>query len=336
MKDRSDLLFRRLRIRHIQLIVILGQTGSVRAAAHCLHLSQPAVSKMLQEVEEAFGERLFDRSRRGVTPRPQGRLAIRRAQVVLNELRNAAVELEATRDDGLLRLGTLPVIGLVPSAVVAFLAEYPNAHVQLTEAAVPALLTGLLEGSLDCVCAALPASSFDRIDELSVVTIAEDRLCAVVSPRHALAKRGSIAWSELDQLRWVTMPRSALVRQVFDSAFVHRGQTPPIPFVETHSAHTLNAIVAADASMIGLARLDAGRLATRTEGLKVLALEPAVALPPLCLLTRRDAQPLSPIVEAFGRHLQRAAELAQTVAIGVAGEPTAPGRRRGGAVSRKR
>jgi len=343
MKDRGDLLFRRLRIRHIQLIVILGQTGSVRAAASSLHLSQPAVSKMLQEVEEAFGERLFDRSRRGVTPRPSGLLAIRRAQVVLNELRNASVELETSRDSGLLRLGTLPVIGLVPVAVVSLLAEFPSAHVQLTESGVQNLVAGLLDGSLDCVCTALPASSLERIDELAVATIAEDRLCAVVSPRHALAVRAAITWQEAEPLRWVTTPRTALTRQVFDSAFVHRGLAPPVPVVETQSPLSLNMMVAADASLIGLARLDAGRLAARTEGLKVLAIEPAVALPPLSLLTRRDALPMAPIVEAFGRHLRDAAaeaaqtaQVAQTVAIGVAGEPTAPGRRKGGAVSRKR
>jgi DNA-binding transcriptional LysR family regulator len=340
MKDRSDLLFRRLRIRHIQLIVILGQTGSVRAAANSLHLSQPAVSKMLQEVEEAFGERLFDRSRRGVSPRPAGLLAIRRAQVVLNELRTAAAELETTSDGGLLRLGTLPVIGLVPVAVVSTLADYPNAHVQLTEAGVQTLIAGLLDGSLDCVCAALPSSSLERIDELSVQIISEDRLCAVVSPRHPLAGRGAVQWSEVQALRWVTTTRSALIRQVFDSAFVHRGLTPPIPVVETQSALSLNMMIATDPSLIGLARLDAGRLAVRTEGLRVLALEPAVVLPPLCLLTRRDAVPIAPIVEAFGRHLRSAAadaaQSAQTVAIGVAGEPTAPGRRKGGAVSRKR
>jgi DNA-binding transcriptional LysR family regulator len=345
MKDLSDALFRRLRVRHIQLIAILGQTGSVRAAAHLLHLSQPAVSKMLQETEEAFGERLFDRSRRGVSPRPAGLLAIRRAQVVLNELRSAAIELQTARDDGLLRLGTLPVIGLVPVAVVALLAEFPKARVKLTEAGVQTLIDGLLDGSLDCVCAALPASSLERVDELRVEIITEDQLCAVISPRHRLASRSSAQWSEVQALRWVSTPRTTLTRQVFDSAFIHRGMIPPTPVVETQSPLTLNTLIANDPSLIGLARIDAGRLAVRTEGLRVLGLEPTVPLPPLCILTRQDASPPAPILDAFRGHLRAAAseangsqcpKPAQTVAMGLAGDPTAPGRRKGGAVKRKR
>ncbi|MEN9775780.1 MAG: hypothetical protein RL322_2850 [Pseudomonadota bacterium] len=308
MSDRADLLYRRLRVRHLQLIVTLSQTRSVRGAATQLHLSQPAVSKMLQEVEDAFGEPLFIRSRRGVDLLPMGQIALRRAQVVLHELRSAALEFDAGRHSGLLRLGTLPVLDLLPAAIVALLAEFPDVSVQLNEAGVQPLITMLLDGALDCVCAALPPDQLDRVDELEVEPIAGDRLYGLVSPRHPLANRRTLDWASLQHLRWVTNMRKSMIRQVFEAAFVQRGLVPPRPVVETQSPITLNTLVAQDPSLIGLARYEAVRLARRTEKLVMIELQPAVELPALCLITRRDVPAISPALDAFRAHVRRLAK----------------------------
>ncbi len=65
-------MVRRLRLRHFELLVELAGSPTMRGAAQHLNLSQPAISKMLVEIEEAFGARLFDRSRQGVRPNAFG------------------------------------------------------------------------------------------------------------------------------------------------------------------------------------------------------------------------------------------------------------------------
>jgi len=75
MSNGFDFLVRRLRLRHLELLVALGEAGTMRAAADRLHLSQPAISKMLLETEDALGARLFERSRQGVHPTPAGAAA---------------------------------------------------------------------------------------------------------------------------------------------------------------------------------------------------------------------------------------------------------------------
>ncbi|XXQ56132.1 LysR family transcriptional regulator [Xenophilus aerolatus] len=72
-------LLGRLRFRHLQLLVALDRGGSLRAAAAVLHLTQPALSKALGEVESAFGFKLFTRGARGLTPTPQGALVVQGA-----------------------------------------------------------------------------------------------------------------------------------------------------------------------------------------------------------------------------------------------------------------
>jgi DNA-binding transcriptional LysR family regulator len=66
-------LVRTLRLRHLELLVVLSETTTMRDAATRLHLSQPAISKMLGEIERCFVARLFERSHQGITRMRWGR-----------------------------------------------------------------------------------------------------------------------------------------------------------------------------------------------------------------------------------------------------------------------
>lgn len=310
MSNPADFLLRRLRMRHIQLLATLADTGSVRAAGVVMHLSQPALSKMLTEVESAFGERLFERDRRGVVPNVFGRAAIHRARVVLNELQVAAQELESLRGGGgLLRVGTLSITDIVPAAVVGLLARAPASRVHIREATVKDLMQLLLDGELDCVFGALSPSALEHtpVEELKIEVVMPDRLCALVSADHVLAGKRRLHWLEVNTLRWVAPLKSTVVRQAFISAFTDLGLAPPQPVVEVTSPVTLRALLSADPGLTGIVRFENGRHAAELPGLRVLAIEPTVSLPPLCFFTRKGhGEPLA-IVELFRSELMRIA-----------------------------
>jgi DNA-binding transcriptional LysR family regulator len=103
-------------MRDLQLLAMLDEVGSLSAAAAALSLTQPAVSKILVELEQIFGSRLFERGRRGVEPTPIGLAAIRRARSIVGELGLASAELKAMREGaaGLLQLGTFSITDIVP------------------------------------------------------------------------------------------------------------------------------------------------------------------------------------------------------------------------------
>lgn len=309
-RDAADQLFRRLRLRHLQLLSLLEETGSVRGAADALSLSQPAVSKMLSEIEAAFGMRLFDRGRRGVLANAHGRSAIRRARVVLNELRGAAQEMQSARDGGgLLRLGTLSVTDVVPAAVVQLLARLPGSSVQIREGQVHELIHALLDGELDCVFGALGPTSLESqpIADLHVDVIFEDHLCMLVHTANPLARKRQLQWPDLQNQRWVTPPRSAVVRQSFMAAFTNLGLPAPVPVVEVSSPVTLRALLAADASLVGVVRHESARLAATSTGLKQLQIAPTMPLPPLCAFTRRTGVVASEVVRIFVDELRQIA-----------------------------
>src|SRR3954468_1728330 len=101
----------------------------MRAAATRLHLSQPALSKMLGEIEKGFGTRLFERSPQGLAANGLGEAAIYRARIMLGELSRAQQEVDALRGGatGVLRLGTLSVTVSVPRAITHLRKRIPGA-----------------------------------------------------------------------------------------------------------------------------------------------------------------------------------------------------------------
>jgi DNA-binding transcriptional LysR family regulator len=289
-RDPADYLFRRLRLRHLQLLTLLDETGSVRGAAQGLSLSQPAVSKMLSEVESAFGLRLFDRGRRGVQANAHGRAAIYRARVALNELKGAAQDMQSMQGGGaLLRLGTLSITEIVPAAVLQLLARLPGSHVLIREGQAHELVAQLLDAELDCVFGALGPASLESqsVAELNVDVISEDHLCVLFNTAHPLTTKRRIQWRDLQGQRWVAPPRSTVLRQAFIAAFSNLGLAAPVPTVEVTSPVTTRALIAADASLIGVVRHGGGRQQDALPNMTLRDVGPKARLPPLCALTRR-------------------------------------------------
>ena len=311
MNDVAGSLLRRLRLRHLELLDALGELGTVHAAARRLNLSQPAVSKMLGEIEQSFGNRLFDRSKAGVRPNRMGLAAIRRARIVRHEIDAAAVEVAALSNGAgpLLRLGTISVTSIVPEAIVSLRGTVPGIIVHIVESPVDVLLGRLLGGELDCVFGALSAElpATPAAQELASQAIYRERICVVASPQQRLARRARLTWRDLQQESWALPPLSAMVRQAFVSLHLESGLPPPVAAVETLSPVTMSALVRADPQLIGIMRSDQVRRELREPGLVELPVRPVVRLPPLSLFTRRASPLPSPLVARFAEALRKAA-----------------------------
>jgi DNA-binding transcriptional LysR family regulator len=318
---------RRLRLRHLELLVALGEVGTMRAAAAGLHLSQPAISKMLIETEEALGARLFERSRQGVQPTPAGAAAVRRARVVLGELAHARDEVEAIRRgaSGVLRVGTFSVTAAVPEAVVQLRQRVPGAAVHLREGSVRELIQRLLEGDLDCVFGALTTEllTSDQLRLLQSEVLLQDQLFVLTAAGSAWGRRRGLCWVDLKGASWVAPPKETLVRQAFMMAFLNEGMEPPEPVIEAMSSVTIGAVLRLDAGLLGAVRYEHARAELARGGIRRVAVGPSIALPPLGLFTRRgDAGP-TPVLEEFARAIRKAGALGSGVA-------RASGVRRGG------
>ncbi|UUX96706.1 LysR family transcriptional regulator [Aquabacterium sp. J223] len=309
--SRLDHLVRRLRLRHLELLVKLGGVATLRGVAEQLNLSQPAISKMLVEIEDAFGSRLFERSRQGVRPNASGEAAIHHARLVLGELSRATDALEAMRNgaSALLRLGTLPVTATVPAAIVDLRARLPGVTVQIREGRVQELMRRLVDGELDCVFGAVTPEGLasDSLDDIEAEVIVQDGLCVLASAAHEPVRPGPLHWRDLAGGRWVAPPRETLVRQAFMTAFLDEGLAPPVPVIETMSSVTIGAVMRLDPALLCAVRREHALDELARGGVRELPVLPSVGLPPLCLFTRRGDIDRPAVVDAFAQALRRSA-----------------------------
>jgi DNA-binding transcriptional LysR family regulator len=309
MTPNTDYLVRRLRLRHLELLVALADAGTMRAAAGRLHLSQPALSKMLGEIEAGFGARLFERSPQGLAANELGAAAVYRARVILGELARGQEEVDALRTGatGVLRLGTLSVTASVPKAIAHLRTQHPAARVQVHEGRVRHMIQRLLDGELDGVFGAITPEllASDLLPLLRPEVLLKDELCVLCAQAHPLARKRRLGWGDLRPCDWIAPPKDTLVRQALMTAFLNEGLQPPEPAVEALSSVTIGTLLRLDPSLVGAVRAEHAQDEVARGGLRRLAVGPAIPLPSLGLYTRRSAGPPAPLVGAFAAALKR-------------------------------
>ena len=154
-----DRLRRRVRLRDLETLVAVVQAGGMRKASHELHVSEPAVSKAMRELERSLGHRLLERGPRGVRATAFGEALVRRSKVLIDDVQEALRELAYLADPsaGELRLGAMATLqaGLVSAAIREQLVRYP-------------LLRFTIESG-QAAGASLTRSRWQRVNELCAI-----------------------------------------------------------------------------------------------------------------------------------------------------------------------
>ncbi|MFD3993412.1 LysR family transcriptional regulator [Streptomyces sp. NPDC058583] len=190
----------------------VAERGSFTAAALTLGYTQSAVSRQIASIERAAGAELLERRRDGVRLTAPGRVVMRRATVVLDEIDATARELSGLPEsDGTVRLGWLPSAGasLVPEALAALRRTDPGLRVISREGTTPALARGLRAGSIDlALLASAPPfrAPDDESPPLALQTLTERSLCLAVPAEHPLARLDFVDVGELRGQHWIAGP----------------------------------------------------------------------------------------------------------------------------------
>lgn len=232
-------ILRNLRARQLQLLVALDDHGSLKKVAEATHITLPAVSKALAELEKGLALQLFSRTPSGVRPTVYGACLIRYARTMLIELQQARDELKAlsSGSGGKINIGAYAASTsvLLPRALAMLKERSPLTNAFVIEGTGSTLLPQLWEGKLDLVVGRLPtlspSSGFDE------KVLLDEPLRLVVSPDHPLARRKRINWSDLADYPWVLPPLSAQIRVPVDIALTRHGIDLNRNYIETSSVH---------------------------------------------------------------------------------------------------
>jgi LysR family transcriptional regulator of abg operon len=142
-----------MKLNQLRALVAIAKAGSIQEAARLLHLTQPALSKSVRELEREVGVPLLVRSSKGATLTPCGAMIARRSRAIQKEVERIREEIDSLRGE----LGGRLSIGLMPSAAGAALAETvsffrqqrPSVELQLLELRPAQITEGLRDGTLD-------------------------------------------------------------------------------------------------------------------------------------------------------------------------------------------
>lgn len=210
-------------LRQLEAFVQVYRLGSLTRAAQAMHLTQSAMSVLVQQLEEALGVRLFDRGSRHLQPTAAARDVLRRAEAILAEAEALAQD---ARDLAGLRRGELHVgvatavaASILPAVMQRFVAAFPDVRLHVHDAGPERLLAPVLEGEVEFSIGTPQA----RHPGLRFTTLLQDPLAAVCTPDSALARQATVSWQQLAQFPIITVNPGNGIRSVIDQACQEAG-----------------------------------------------------------------------------------------------------------------
>ena len=297
-------VLKRLKSRQLLLLIALAEAKSLRKAAASLGMTQPAATKLLQDLERALGFALFERGPRGMAPNTYGEAVIRHARLVVTDMTRTRLELAALASGATGRIRIGAVISAIPfllaRAVARLKSEYPGLFVAIEVGTSDALVPQLASGELD-VLLARPLVLAER-PEFTYEELTDEPLHIVARRSHPLARRPRLALRDLAGLSWALLPVGSPMRKVLEPLFAEIGPGEPRNVVETSSMMTMIALMQ-ESDMLAVMPADIMSFGVQHGLLKKLPIN----LPPIMgsygVVTRRD-RPESPGTAAFLRHLR--------------------------------
>jgi LysR family transcriptional regulator of abg operon len=276
-----------MRLNQIRDFVAVVQSGSLRAAARQVGVSQPAISKSIRQLEAELHVLLLQRNARGAAPTPAGKAFLARAKVIQTELRKAVDDLGTFRGgaEGSVAFGIAPQASMliVPDAMTQFRRRHPTARVRIVEGVNTALLPQVRDETLDFSIAMSPQHRLDPGIRFRPLL----RLPLVVAcrPDHPLAKATSL--HELSGASWLMyypLGSGAMLEQAFAAAEA----TMPRAIVQCESYATALALLA-KSDTLGLITPPILGAAMGPYRLQAIRIREAIPAPLLGLYSRRDA-----------------------------------------------
>lgn len=294
-----------MRLRHIEVLVAVAETGSIRAAARKVGLTQPALSKAIRQMEGELNVQMLTRTPRGVVLTDYGRAVLVRARSIDSELRRMDEEVAQMRGQmrGSVSIGVapLPSLMILPQVLPRFCAQHPEVEVRIVDGIYPSVLPFVREGMFDFVLGPAPP---DRImGEFDVEELLETELAVVCRAGHPHIKARSL--SDLVSAQWMTLGPAGGPGDYFVNAFRAQGLKAPKAAIKSESfASSLALIEASDFLSILPRRLIAQ--VERKERLQPLPLKEELPVVKVVLF-KRAGVPLTPAAEAMAKLIRRRA-----------------------------
>ena len=292
-----------MELRHLRYFVAVAETENVSRAALKLHVSQPALSRQISDLEDEIGFLLLERSAKSVRLTDAGRIFLTEARAVLVRTEEAvkAAKAVATGQRGELNVGyaPTPTVRILPATLRAFQAERPGVRVKLHDLSTDEMLVGLRKGTLQIAIMVRPTRAMLR--GLHFEELARDQMRVAVPPGHPLARLRSISVARLADEPFVAYNRKDYpdYHEMLAELFGSVKKQPRI--VEEYEG--AGGLVTAVEAGTGLALVAQSLSCSIGPRLKLIPITPAPA--PIIIGAAWSRDQLTPAAEQFFRCAQK-------------------------------
>lgn len=291
-----------MELRHLRYFIAAAEEENVTRAALKLHVSQPALSRQIRDLEDELGFLLLERSAKSVRLTDAGRVFLTEAREALQRVDEGVKAARAVATGGRSELhvgyAPSPTARILPPTLRAFQAELPNVRVRLHDLSTEEMLAGLRKGTLQMALMVKPAASMLR--DLHFTDLTTDTLRLAVAPNHPLARKRVATISEVAREPLVVYSRSDYpdYHEMLTALFVAAKAKPQ--YAEEHDGVT--SIIAAVESGAGVALLSQSVACMAGPRLKLIPISPE--LKPAVIGAATTKTPLTPAAEQFLRCAQ--------------------------------
>ncbi len=192
-----------MELDQLRYFLQVAERGNFTRAAEDMTISQSALSRSIQKLEEELGQPVFERKTRAVTLTEAGVLLQSRAEQILTILADTKAEITDDGQSGRVRIGAIPTIApyFLPDLLRQFSSEFPNAALIVQELTTDALLKSCTQGEIDLAILALPVpAKYLEFEELF-----EEELLLVLPPDHPLTEMPKIGLADVEPFPFVLL-----------------------------------------------------------------------------------------------------------------------------------
>jgi DNA-binding transcriptional LysR family regulator len=299
-----------MKLNALRDFMAVAERGSLRAAARQLEVTQPAITRSIQELEKELGVVLFERRAKGVSLTQMGELFLRRAKAVRGELQRAQDELDQMRGEihgqVTVCMSGVPHMAMLPDALAAFRRRYPDVKLNIIDGLLPGVEADLKDGIVDCYI----GPTVEEISpELGAEKLIDNQRVIVGRRGHPLANARSLR--DLVHAEWVTTSVTYRAEEELGPLFASYGLPAPRVIVQARSALTFLFTVAYS-DLLMLLPIQWTQTPLFRQALQPIPVAEALPSPPICIV-RRNSLPLTPAAEYFCDMVRRASRHMDTL-----------------------
>ena len=188
-----------MELRHLRYFVGVAEMENASRAALKLHVSQPALSAQIRDLEDEIGFQLLERTAKSVRLTRAGRAFLDEARAVLQRADEAVKKASSiAAEPSELKVGysPTPVAEILPKTLRVFQRKMPNVHIRLHDWTNQAILDGVRDGRLQLGLIVSPPKA-SSLRDLRYEELFQDRVCLAVAPQHPFARRRAIPITEV-------------------------------------------------------------------------------------------------------------------------------------------